>query len=67
MTSDFVGYIGVAKIKRRNHWVHHRGHVTWLQFKDQKQKRDQELIGLGFIKLYTRVMLMYTLTEGLKN
>ena len=44
LTSNFAGYIGVAK--KLNHWGHHGGHVTWLQFKDQKQKWDQDLLGL---------------------
>ena len=44
LTSNFAGYVGVAT--KLHHWGHHGAQVTWLQFKDQKQKWDQNLLGL---------------------
>ena len=44
LISNFAGYIGVPK--KLHPWRHHGGHVTWLQFKDQKQKWDQDLLEL---------------------
>ena len=39
----FAGYVGLTK--KLHHWGHHGGHVTWLQFKDQEQKWEQDLLG----------------------
>ena len=44
LTSNFSGYILMAKklTSLRASWWH----MSWLQFKDQKQKSDQDLSGL---------------------
>ena len=44
LTSNFAGCVGFTYKLR--HWRHHGGQVTWLQVKDQKQKWDQDLLGL---------------------